>query len=73
VKEGLTVKRVVVVIWAIILGVVAGFIGAKLDQNAVNIALSVVVFAIFGLLLNFVPEIMKGTYTKAPDSKSEHK
>ncbi|MFD1466263.1 DUF2929 family protein [Lapidilactobacillus mulanensis] len=72
-KEGLTVKRVVVVVWAVILGVVAGFIGAKLDQSGVNIALSAIVFAIFGLLLNFVPEIMKGTYSNDSDSKSETK
>ncbi|WP_164506803.1 DUF2929 family protein [Lapidilactobacillus bayanensis] len=60
-------KRVIVVIWAIILGIVAGFIGAKLDQNAVNIGLSVVVFAIFGLILNFVPEIMRGTEPASHD------
>lgn len=69
-KEGLTVKRVIVVIWAIILGVVAGFIGAKLDQNAVSIGLSAVVFGIFGLLLNFVPEIMKGTEPASHDEKN---
>ncbi|MCH4057406.1 YjzD family protein [Lapidilactobacillus gannanensis] len=54
-------KRVVVVIWAIILGIVAGFIGAKLDQSDFNLKLSLITFLIFGLLLNFVPEIMRST------------
>lgn len=65
-------KRVIVVIWAIILGVVAGFIGAKLDQNAVNIGMSVVVFAIFGLILNIVPEIMKGTEPASDDDSKNN-
>lgn len=65
-------KRIVVVVWAIILGIIAGFIGAKLDQNAVNIGLSVVVFAIFGLILNFVPEIMKGTEPASDDESKNN-
>lgn len=61
-------KRVVVVVWAVILGIIAGFIGAKLDQSDFNLKMSLITFFIFGLLLNFIPEI---TRNSNPEDKKE--
>ncbi|WP_261805810.1 YjzD family protein [Lapidilactobacillus luobeiensis] len=54
-------KRIVVLFWSVLLGIVAGFIGAKLDQSNFNLQMSLIAFFVFGLLLNFVPGIVKNS------------
>ncbi|KRK65477.1 hypothetical protein FC72_GL000947 [Companilactobacillus tucceti DSM 20183] len=54
-----------VLLWTIILGQVAGFIGGALNQQAYNFQTSVVVSAVFAIIFFIVPAILDKSDNRA--------
>ncbi|KRN29427.1 hypothetical protein IV38_GL000311 [Lactobacillus selangorensis] len=57
-------KYIAMIVWALILGLVAGFIGASLTQTAFSVPHTLITMGVFAILLGILPNLTAHYSTK---------